>query len=367
VGGTAALACRDRSCEPLPWKAGGAAGSKEVVIGGRFDELRRRGRRTVGSWGKAKGAWARRVSRVAAADSSTRGPHHRRHDRSVKAAARTGANARVLVTDGAGFIGARVCRALAAAAAKVVVLDDLSTGSAENLAGLPVELRVGSVLEPGVLSEAAAGTSSILHLAAQVSVQESVADPVASLELNASGTLHVLESARRQGSHVVIASSAAVYGDDPSPRKSESLAPRPRSPYAAGKLAAEAYGAAYAACYGLPVLVLRFFNVYGPCRPGSAYAAVVPAFVSAAEQERPAADLRGRSADAGLRVRRARRSSARHCRDHPADMANPGQRRPRETHQPAPTRRSTRSRPRPTARATARTGTARRRARVRGR
>jgi UDP-glucose 4-epimerase len=111
-----------------------------------------------------------------------------------------------------------------------------------------------------------------------------VADPVASHEANATGTLRVLEAARAAGGlHVVVASSSSVYGANPTLPKHEDLATRPRSPYAASKLATEAYALAYGASYGLPTLAFRFFNVFGPLQAaGHAYAAVVPAFVSAA-------------------------------------------------------------------------------------
>ena len=116
----------------------------------------------------------------------------------------------------------------------------------------------------------------------------SIADPVASHLANATGTVHVLEAARRTGAHVVVASSSSVYGATPTLPKREDLPTRPMSPYAASKLAAEAYTNAYAHSFGLPTLALRLFNVFGPRQPaGHAYAAVVPAFVDAALAGRP--------------------------------------------------------------------------------
>jgi len=198
---------------------------------------------------------------------------------------------KVVVTGGAGFIGGNLVRALQAAAAVdgVVVVDDLSTGVAGNLDGLDVDLRFGSILDRGPLDDACGGAGAIFHLAARPSVQRSVEDPVATHEANASGTLAVLEAARRAGGcHVIVASSSSVYGGGPTLPRHERLAPQPLSPYAASKLAAESYALAYGATYGLPVLAFRLFNVFGPLQlAGHAYAAVIPAFASAALAGRP--------------------------------------------------------------------------------
>lgn len=196
----------------------------------------------------------------------------------------------VVVTGGAGFIGANLCRTLLAAdwVSRVVVLDDLSTGFADNLAGVAVDLRVGSVLDPNAVSDACSGASAIIHLGALGSVPRSVADPVTSFAVNATGTINVLEAARRENIHVVFASSSSVYGSNPALPKHEDLAPRPMSPYAASKLAAESAVLAYGASYGLDALAFRFFNVYGPLqRAGHAYAAAIPRFVDAALNGEP--------------------------------------------------------------------------------
>ncbi len=198
---------------------------------------------------------------------------------------------KVVVTGGAGFIGANLCRTLLASdkISKVVVLDNLSTGFASNLDGLDVDFIEGDILNPGDLDKCFEGADAAVHLAAVPSVPRSVKDPVTSHQANATGTLNVLEAARRAGgAQVIVASSSSVYGSNPALPKHEDLAPRPMSPYAASKLAAESYALAYQATYDLPVLAFRFFNVFGPLQAaGHAYAAVIPAFVDAALKDQP--------------------------------------------------------------------------------
>lgn len=198
---------------------------------------------------------------------------------------------RVLVTGGAGFIGSNLCRRLVANGAvdRVVVLDDLSTGAASNLDGVDADLVAGSILDASVVGPLVADADAVVHLAALGSVPRSVADPVASHVVNASGTVSVLEAARSAGGrHVVVASSSSVYGANPALPKHEDLAQLPMTPYAASKLATEGYALAYQHSYGLPVLTFRFFNVFGPRQAvGHAYAAVVPTFVAAALGHRP--------------------------------------------------------------------------------
>ena len=192
---------------------------------------------------------------------------------------------RVAITGGAGFIGANLCAAfLREPDAAVSVIDDLSTGDRSNLDGLDVRFIQGSILDPKVLDEALSGADSIVHLAARPSVARSLDNPLQTHEANASGTLAVLEAARRlQVPHVVVASSSSVYGGNPVSPKSEDLATRPLSPYAASKLVTEAYALAYQASFGIRTIAFRFFNVYGPMQPaGHAYAACIPAFITAA-------------------------------------------------------------------------------------
>jgi UDP-glucose 4-epimerase len=199
---------------------------------------------------------------------------------------------KIVVTGGAGFIGANLCRRLVVDPAidEVRVVDDLSTGARGNLASCPdVHLEVGSILDTDRLEATIDGADAVVHLAAVPSVPRSVKDPVTSHEANATGTVRVLEAARRAGNiHTVVASSSSVYGANPALPKHEELRTTPLSPYAVSKLATEAYALAYAHCYGLPVLAFRFFNVFGPLQPaGHAYAAVIPTFVDAALAGQP--------------------------------------------------------------------------------
>jgi UDP-glucose 4-epimerase len=198
---------------------------------------------------------------------------------------------RIVITGGAGFIGANLARRMVVdeRVDDVVVIDDLSTGREANLDGVDATLHVGTILDPDALDVAFAGADAIVHLAARPSVPRSIADPLASHHANATGTLEVLEAARRVGRpHVVVASSSSVYGANPTLPKSEDLRTQPLSPYAVTKQATESYALAYAECFDLPVLAFRFFNVYGPLQPaGHAYAAALPAFIDAALRGQP--------------------------------------------------------------------------------
>lgn len=199
---------------------------------------------------------------------------------------------KVLVTGGAGFIGANLCRQLALDPAidEVVAFDNLSTGDAANLDSCPeVRLVVGDICDSAALSSAIDGARAVVHLAARPSVPRSIEDPVASHVSNTTGTLEVLEAARRANDvHVIVASSSSVYGAAPDLPKHEGLKPSPLSPYAATKLATETYTLAWGASFDMDVLAFRFFNVFGPLQPaGHAYAAVLPAFIAAALEGRP--------------------------------------------------------------------------------
>jgi len=198
---------------------------------------------------------------------------------------------KVLVTGGAGFIGANLVRRLETLTliTDVIVVDDLTFGCRENLAGTNATLIEGSILDEGVLEQAITGVSTVVHLAARSSVPRSIDEPMAALDNNATGTARVLEAARQTGdTQVIVASSSSVYGSSKVLPKHEGLATRPISPYAASKLAAEAYALAWGHCYDIPVLALRFFNVFGPLQsPTHSYAAVIPTFLAAACQSQP--------------------------------------------------------------------------------
>ena len=184
-----------------------------------------------------------------------------------------------LVTGGAGFIGSHLARRLTSMG-EVVVLDNLSSGRKSNLRGVACQLIQGSILETAKLSEALQGVSHVFHLAAMVSVPESVQKPDLCTKINVEGTQRVLDSAAQAGAkRVVLASSCAVYGNETTLPKTEDLPPSPLSPYASSKLEGEKLCASAL----LPAVALRFFNVYGPRQdPQGPYAAAVPKFIEAA-------------------------------------------------------------------------------------
>ena len=199
---------------------------------------------------------------------------------------------KVVVTGGAGFIGANLSRHLieSGTAAQVVAYDDLSTGFAENLTGAEgIELVEGDILDQTHFTSAIDGADAVVHLAARPSVPKSIENPLATHDANATGTIRVLEAMRAAGvTQVVLASSSSVYGANPVLPKLETLTPMPMSPYAVSKLAAESYALSYREVFGFDVVAFRFFNVFGPLqRAGHAYAAVVPAFIAAALDGRP--------------------------------------------------------------------------------
>jgi UDP-glucose 4-epimerase len=190
---------------------------------------------------------------------------------------------KVLVTGGAGFIGSHIVEHYQDRA-EVVVLDNFRTGHRANLDGLRCRLVEGSILDRGLLDEIMPGTDYVFHLAALVSVPESMSRPLETVQMNVDGLLNVLEAASACGvKKLCFASSAAVYGENPAQPKVETMAPDPRSPYAITKLDGEYYCALYAREKNLPTACLRFFNVFGPRQdPGSAYAAAVPIFLQRA-------------------------------------------------------------------------------------
>lgn len=200
---------------------------------------------------------------------------------------------RAVVTGGAGFIGSHVCRGLLEAGYEVVCLDDLSTGNRENLATLSSFSRFhferSDITSLDSLVPHFEDVTAVLHFAAQTSVTQSVADPVACARVNISGFMNVLEAARRAGARrVVYASSSAVYGRSGKGPVKESEAGDPLSPYGLSKLVDEQLASLYGRLHGLTTVGLRYFNVYGPRQPRNGdYAAVVPRFIEALDRGEP--------------------------------------------------------------------------------
>ncbi|MES1242668.1 MAG: SDR family oxidoreductase [Acidobacteriota bacterium] len=188
----------------------------------------------------------------------------------------------VLVTGGAGFIGSHLADALLARGARVRVLDDLSTGRRENIPG-DAELVEGDIRDVHACRAACSGVAYVFHQAALGSVPRSIADPATTIAVNVTGTANVLAAAREaKVRRVVYASSSSVYGDSGSVLKREGEEGRPISPYAASKAMNEALADVFARCYGMEVVGLRYFNVYGPRQtPEGPYAAVIPRFLRA--------------------------------------------------------------------------------------
>ena len=190
-----------------------------------------------------------------------------------------------LVTGGAGFIGSHIAATLVQRGDEVRVLDNLSTGHLSNMDGFrdKIEFFEGDLVDAGLVAKAVEGVDCIFHEAALASVPRSVEAP---LDTNAScvtGTVTLLDAARKAGvRRVVYASSSSAYGDQPTSSKRETDLPSPLSPYAAAKLAAEFYCQAFTATYGLDTVAIRYFNVFGPRQdPDSPYSAVIPLFITA--------------------------------------------------------------------------------------
>ena len=199
---------------------------------------------------------------------------------------------KIVVTGGAGFVGANLVRMLRRTRPGwgVSVIDNLSTGSAANLEDVDgVTLHVASILDDAALDAVFARADAVVHLAARSSLQRAVVDPIACHDVNATGTLKVVDAVRRADvGQLIVASSAEVYGEAGMLPKHEELPTIPVSAYGASKLAAESYALSAGYRYGLPVLVFRLFNVFGPLqRAHREYGAAIPAFVMAASQRRP--------------------------------------------------------------------------------
>lgn len=191
---------------------------------------------------------------------------------------------KILITGGAGFIGSHIAELYQHKAAEIVILDNLRTGYRKNLEGLKHTFIEGSITDREKVREAVRGVDYIFHLAALVSVPESMAKPGECVDINVHGLLNVLEEASAAGvKKLVFASSAAVYGDNPVVPKLESMVPEPKSPYAITKLDGEYYLEMFRREGRLETAAIRFFNVFGPRQdPKGAYAAAVPIFIEKA-------------------------------------------------------------------------------------
>jgi UDP-glucose 4-epimerase len=191
-----------------------------------------------------------------------------------------------IVTGGAGFIGSHITNTLVEKGHEVTVIDNLSSVKRENIRNALLNgqatLVEGSITDIALLNRTFDGADGVFHEAAIISVPWSVEHPIETAEVNVMGTLNVLVAARDRGvKKVVLASSSAVYGDNPELPKREEMPPEPKSPYALSKLAAEYLGPVFSRSYGLDFVALRYFNVYGPGQdPSSAYAAVIPKFIT---------------------------------------------------------------------------------------
>ncbi len=190
---------------------------------------------------------------------------------------------KVLITGGAGFIGSHLAESFQGKA-EVVVLDNLRSGYEKNLDGFNIQFIKGSILDRETVQNAMQGVDFVFHLAAMISVPESMSNPIECAELNVKGLLIVLEEAERAGvKKLCFSTSAAIYGDNPTVPKTEDMLPEPKSPYAITKLDGEYYCNMFTNEGRLQTACLRYFNVFGPRQdPNSAYAAAVPIFTSKA-------------------------------------------------------------------------------------
>ena len=198
---------------------------------------------------------------------------------------------KALVTGGAGFIGSHLVQELVGQGCKVSVIDNLTTGHVENLDDVRAKITFieGDITDQAVLAHAMDACDIVFHQAAVVSVTQTVEDPIGSTRVNDLGTLNVLETARQKSiRRVVLASSSAVYGDDPKLPKTENMETKPLSPYAVQKLTNEHYADLYHGLYGLETVCLRYFNVFGPRQdPSSPYSGVISIFMSRAVDGQP--------------------------------------------------------------------------------
>ncbi|QTD38976.1 SDR family NAD(P)-dependent oxidoreductase [Polaribacter batillariae] len=194
-----------------------------------------------------------------------------------------------LVTGGAGFIGGHIAQTLSEKGNEVIVLDSLRTGFEKNIKEYYVKYVKGDIRDADLVKELAHGTSAIFHLAALVSVPESLLKIDECIDINTKGTINVLEAAKAtQNCKVVLSTSAANYGDNPVLPKVESMTPKPLTPYSITKLDGEYYLDMYLKQWNVQTSSLRYFNVFGPRQnPKSAYAAAVPIFIDKALKNEP--------------------------------------------------------------------------------
>ena len=198
---------------------------------------------------------------------------------------------RYLVTGGAGFIGSNTVDELVRRGHSVVVLDDMSSGKEDNLAEVRGKITImkGSITDLEVVQKAIIQADYVIHLAARTSVPRSVKDPIDTNRINVDGTLNVLVAARdNKVKRVVFAASSSAYGDTPTLPKSESMQPLPISPYGVSKYVGELYAQTFGRCYGLEVVSLRYFNIFGPRQdPDSPYSGVLSRFCTAFLEDIP--------------------------------------------------------------------------------
>ena len=187
---------------------------------------------------------------------------------------------RIAVTGGAGFVGSNLVRRLIPEGYEVTVIDDFTTGLKSNLKGLDCRINEVSLVDEVAMDEATIGCDWIIHLGARGSVPRSIRNPQATFEVNTLGTLNVLNVARKHGSRVMFSSSSSVYGRNLELPKREESWMAPLTPYAASKLSGEALVQSYSESFGIPAVIFRFFNIFGPWqRPDHDYAAVIPKWI----------------------------------------------------------------------------------------
>lgn len=194
-----------------------------------------------------------------------------------------------LVTGGAGFIGGHISEELSKKGNEVVILDSLRTGFKKNIKDLNVKYVNGDIRDPQLVNELADGASAIFHLAALVSVPESLLKIKECIDINANGTINILEAAKQnKNCKVILSTSAANYGNNPILPKIETMTPEPMTPYSITKLDGEFYLKMYLEQFNVQTASLRYFNVFGPRQnPKSAYAAAIPIFINNALQNKP--------------------------------------------------------------------------------